>query len=230
MAERNKRRRLWIGLGLLIAGAAWASPWDIDMINSVTFKAYEWKMRPMPQESIQRPQGGIPRAKPTGGYQNDYIAAVDRTKPEIDTLKDPYKVDDKTVAGGKKLFQTTCAPCHGVEGKGGGPVTHNDPAKNIRRFPLPAPLLSGPGAVTALRSDGYIYGTIRNGGALMPPYGVALTDNERWSIIAYIRTLEGAQYTPPAAAPDAATPATPTPAPAGAPAPGTPTPATKGSR
>jgi mono/diheme cytochrome c family protein len=210
---RNKRRRLWVGLGLLVAGVAWASPWDIDMIDSVNFKAYEWKMRPLPEGSVQRHDAGIPRAKPDGFYQNDYVAPVDRNTVG-DTLHDPYPIDATALAQGKKLFQVTCAPCHGVEGKGGGPVTHNDPANNIRRFPLPAPLLSGPGAVTALRTDGYIYGTLRNGGALMPPYAVSLTDAERWSIISYIRTLDGAQYTAPAEAAPATPAAPPAPVPA----------------
>jgi mono/diheme cytochrome c family protein len=218
MADRTSRRRLWVGLGLLVAGVAWASPWDIDMVDSVMFKAYEWKMRPLPEGSVQRHDAGLPLAKANGFYQTDYIAAVDRNTVG-DTLHDPYPVDDASLAQGKRLFQITCAPCHGIEGKGGGPVTQNDPAKNIRRFPLPAPLLSGPGAVTAVRSDGYIYGTIRNGGALMPPYAVALTDAERWSVISYIRTLDGATYSAAPAAPAA-------PAPTGAAAPTAPSPTT----
>lgn len=200
MADRTSSRKLWAIGGLLIAGVAWASPWDIDMIDSTAYKAYEWQMMLPPEGSVPREGPSYPRAKPFGYYQNNPIVAVDRMK--ADGMTDPYASDPKHVEEGKARFQVQCAPCHGIEGKGGGPVTQNDPAANppIRRFPVPAPLLSGAGAVTPNRSDGYIYGTIRNGGAVMPSHGLSLTDAERWSIVAYIRTLDGAQYKPPAGA------------------------------
>jgi mono/diheme cytochrome c family protein len=207
MAESKNKARWILGGGLLIAGLAWASPWDLDMIDSKAFKAYEWKMRPsIPEGSLQRHEGAVAQAGDVGTYQTDYIPAGDRIAPGTDAMANPYPVDDHTLADGKHLFQVTCAPCHGVDGKGGGPVTKNDPAAGINRFPLPAPVLSGPGSVSATRSDGYMYYTIRNGGALMPAYGVSLTDRERWAVVAYIRTLEGATYTPPAAAPTEGTP------------------------
>ncbi|MDP2312672.1 MAG: c-type cytochrome [Pseudomonadota bacterium] len=201
MADPRKRRRLLVVGGLFVAGVAWASPWDIDMVDSTNFKAYEWKMKPFRSDTVQRDPMG---PKAPGAYQVAYVEAVDRTAG-ADAVLNPYPADKAALAEGEHLFQVTCAPCHGVEGKGGGPVTHNDPSKDIRRFPLPAPMLSGPGAVSALRTDGYVYATIRNGGALMPAYGVSLTDHERWSIVSYIRTLEGGQYVPPAPAPQAPT-------------------------
>lgn len=197
MADSRKRRRLLAGVGLFAAGMAWASPWDIDLVDAYTFKAYEWNMRANPVGAVQRAPVGPMAA---GAYQVAYVDAVDRTAG-ADAVVNPYPADAASLAEGKHLFQVTCAPCHGVDGIGGGPVTHNDPTKDIRRFPLPAPLLSGPGNVSAVRSDGYMYATIRNGGALMPAYGISLTDHERWSIVSYIRTLEGAQYAPPAPAP-----------------------------
>lgn len=189
-----KFNRRWLALaGLLVAGAAYSSPWDIDMIDSRAFRAYEWKMRTMlPDGVLQRVETG---PKGVGGYQTDYIAPMDRNAS--DGLVNPYPVDEASLATGKRLMQTTCAPCHGVDGTGGGPVTHNDPAKGINRFPVPAPMLSGEGAVSAVRSDGYMYGTIRYGGNLMPAYGISLTDQERWAIVSYIRTLEGGAFVPP---------------------------------
>jgi len=167
------------------------------MVDSYAFKAYEWKMLPQPETSVQRQPTG-PRG--VAAYQTAYVTQVDRqSSAVVDAMGNPFPTDEAHVAEGKRLFQVSCAPCHGMEGKGGGPVTHHDPAKGFNRFPLPAPLLSGAGAVTAVRSDGYIYATIRNGGALMPAYGISLTEQERWSIVSYIRTLDGATYTAPAA-------------------------------
>jgi len=195
----------------LVSGLAWASPWDIDMINGVSSKAYEWKMAPaIPKGSVQRDgavaaAGSVQRSSSAGGFQGDYVAQHQRVT-DGDAVVNPYGSDDATVAQGKHLFQVSCAPCHGIDGAGGGPVTHNvpnaDPARAIRRFPIPAPMLSGTGSVTGMRSDGYLYLTIRNGGqglgAGMPAYGISLTDRERWSIVSYMRTIEGNTYTAPA--------------------------------
>jgi mono/diheme cytochrome c family protein len=196
MRESLTRRSRWlVAAGLFTAGVAWASPWDIDMNNGYNFKAFEWKMRATPAGVVQTSPWG---PKDDGAYQTAYVATVDRAQPSIDAMVNPYPADPATLAEGKHLFEVTCTPCHGPLGKGGGPVTQNDPAKDIRRFPIPAPLLSGAGNVSSLRSDGYLYATIRNGGALMPAYGISLTDHERWSVVSYIRTLEGATWTPPA--------------------------------
>jgi len=198
----DTKRRWWLLGGVLLAGLAWASPWDIDMVDSVGFKAYEWKMLPARVEgTVQRPSGAIPRAYGNGHYQNDYVPEGDRMAPGTDAMHSPYPTDEKTVAKGERLFQVSCAPCHGVKGAGNGPVTYNkpdpDPKKAIRRF-MPAPNLSGPGAITTSRSDEYIYYTIRNGSVMMPRYGVSLTDEERWAVVTYVRTLDGAAYVPPA--------------------------------
>ncbi len=179
--------------GLLLAGAAWASPWDIDMIDAYMYKAFEWKMRMPPVGTVPRESTSAPRPQDAGYYQNAKITNADRTTEAGKALTNPYPVDATSIATGKTMFYTYCQACHGPEGKGGGPVTHNDPSADIRRFPVPAPMLSGPGAVTAHKSDGYVYLTIRNGGAIMPAYGLSMTDAERWSVVAYIRTLDGAQ-------------------------------------
>lgn len=197
------KKGFWMAVGLLAGGVAVASPWDIDMIDSRGVKAFRWKMMPPKVEgTIQREGGGaITHARPNGYYQTDYIAQYDRTTPEGAALTSPYGDTEAQLATGKHLFQVNCAPCHGIDGKGGGPVVQNDPAKGRKRFQMPAPLLSGDGNVSTLRTDGYIYLTIRNGGAGMPAYGVGLTDAERWAIVSYIRTLEGAAYQAPTPAP-----------------------------
>lgn len=201
MSKPWTRKALWATVGLLAAGVAVASPWDIDMVDSRAAKAYGWKMMsPKVEGTLQRSHGAVSRAKSVGNYQNDYVAPGDRMSPEAATMKSPYGDTEAQVKTGEKYFRINCAPCHGLEGKGGGPVTQNAPDQGRNRFMMPAPLLSGDGAVTALRSDGYIYYTIRNGGVGMPAHGILLTDAERWAIVSYIRTLDGAQYTPPDAA------------------------------
>jgi hypothetical protein len=87
------------------------------------------------------------------------------------------------------------AACEAAQGKGGSPVADHNPAEGRHRFPIMPPRLSGEGATTPTRTDGYLYLTIRNGAALMSGYSQALDNDEMWGIVAYIRTLDGAQYT-----------------------------------
>ncbi len=175
-----------VGLAAALSSPAQAFPWDWDMVDNAFSRAYEWQMANLPDGAVS-----IDR----------YVPNADRMTPEGQALDNPFgaKPSADTLAQGKHMFEVYCQACHGVEGKGGAPVTKNDPANNVRRYPIPPPMLSGTGAITAARSDGYLYLTIRNGGAIMPAYGPSMEDQEIWATVAYIRTLEGAQHTPPPA-------------------------------
>ncbi len=213
---RTHRKTAFVLGGLLVSGAAAAFPWDIDMYNGVSFKAYEWKMKDvfvgksahMDEQSasgggrvwtggtVQRPQGAVARPNPTGSYQNDYVAAL--SYEQSTDLQSPFPADAKLLALGKKHYGISCAPCHGQELEGGGPVTYNDPTKDIRRFPIRAPGFKGDGGVLAMKkmTDGQVYNRVRNGFWLkdelhMPAYGATLTDRERWAVVSYVRAESG---------------------------------------
>jgi mono/diheme cytochrome c family protein len=97
--------------------------------------------------------------------------------------------DDRSLRSGAQQYQINCAVCHGAQGNGDGAVT---------RFGFP-PIRIGAGsnAATTL-SDGYIFGIIRNGRGLMPPYN-RIEEGERWDLINYLRTLQRAAAGAPAA-------------------------------
>src|SRR5207237_8245961 len=73
----------------------------------------------------------------------------------------PVAPDARSLLNGRKYFTINCAVCHGYGGKGDGPVV----AKGFPGIPLVGPASPAPG-----RTDGYIWGMIRNGGGLMPSY------------------------------------------------------------
>jgi len=86
-------------------------------------------------------------------------------------------------AAGKMLFEKTCVLCHGKEGKGDGPASM---ALNSR------PKSFADKAVVA-KSDKELFDTITKGrpGTPMASFEKTLTEQQRWDILAYVRSLGG---------------------------------------
>ena len=101
------------------------------------------------------------------------------SRQDADTkLKNPLASSPQSIEQGKKLFLTYCAPCHGPDGKGGGPVA--------KRASFPPPSLP---SSAGRRSKGFLYATIRNGGSIMPSFGYAMSSNERWAVVNFLKSI-----------------------------------------
>jgi cytochrome c len=97
-------------------------------------------------------------------------------------LKNPLADTPANVASGKEAFSHYCAACHGLDGQNTG-VPFAD------RMSPPVPLLNSPRVQTY--ADGQLYWILENGiyPSGMPSSKGILTDEELWSIVAYIRHL-----------------------------------------
>ena len=96
-------------------------------------------------------------------------------------IPNPVPADSASVARGRVEFQINCAVCHGPLGMGNGPAT---------KYGM-AGIGIGAGSPAANeRTDGYIFGMIRNGRGLMPPYN-RIEEPDRWDIVNYLRTIQG---------------------------------------
>lgn len=82
---------------------------------------------------------------------------------------------------GASVFATYCVVCHGAKASGDGTVTQ-------RGFPPPPSLLL-PHA--ANMKDGQIFHVLTYGQGNMPSYASQISRQDRWSVIAYVRTLQG---------------------------------------
>ena len=112
------------------------------------------------------------------GFQVSY-SALPGTIDSMSSIPNPTPVSDQSLANGRKYFQINCAVCHGDRAMGDGPAT---------KFGMPGINLTSD--VTRGRADGYIYGMIRNGRGLMPPYN-RIEETDRWDVVNYLRGLQG---------------------------------------
>ncbi len=94
---------------------------------------------------------------------------------------------------GKDKYEALCASCHGPKGKGDGPAAAGLPVK---------PRDHTDGKYMNALKDQYLFDFIKKGGAamqkspLMPGWGGQVSDQEIWSLVAYIRTLAVPPYRP----------------------------------
>ena len=169
-------KKLSLAIALLLAPAmAQAWPWSQDMANQISSKPQEGvdsanpAMKPFPKRSV--PVAG------TTVQVSDMEAAR--------KLANPVVADAQSVANGAKLFKIYCAPCHGESGTGDGLVG--------------AKLIMKPWNLTSSNEmhswnpkeypDGYLWGYVTFGGAVMPTYANDLTATERWHVVNYIRKV-----------------------------------------
>ena len=94
--------------------------------------------------------------------------------------KNPIPADEKSIAAGKKVYVAQCLSCHGEAGKGDGPA-----AKDLNPKPRN---LSDPKIQE--QSDGSIFWKLTEGKAPMPTFSKLLSEDERWQVINYVRTLK----------------------------------------
>jgi mono/diheme cytochrome c family protein len=113
------------------------------------------------------------------GYAISY-APMPATIDSMSSLVNPIAVDARSLLNGRKYFTINCAVCHGAAGDA------NSMMKSLNYgF---APSLLAPSALG--RSDGYIWGMMRNGRGLMPSAN-RIEEAERWDVVNYIRGLQG---------------------------------------
>jgi mono/diheme cytochrome c family protein len=116
------------------------------------------------------------------GYAVSYANLNLATLDSFSTIANPVPADARSLANGRKYFQVTCAVCHGDLGDGNGALRQMNPNYGF------APSLLAD--LTRNRTDGYIWGKMRNGGVLMPPAN-RIEEAERWDVVNYVRGLQG---------------------------------------
>ena len=103
-------------------------------------------------------------------------------------LVSPLGPGDVDFAVGRGEFETYCYVCHGLDGRGNGPVV------GPNRIPA-IPTLDLHSEQARAYTDGYIWGMVTNGRGLMPSYR-RIPAAVRWQVVAYVRALQSGEVDP----------------------------------
>ncbi len=172
-AERSQPPHLAAMLlcaALAAPGALQALPWNDDMKDQPSVKAQTTEVE-LPAESV-----------PSDGGELDGPADL----PELvrarlsagEQLSNPLPADDADNDRGPLMYETYCQVCHGAAGSGDGSVGQK---YNPQPMDLTLPYVQN-------QPDGQLFYTITHGGVVMPSYRFAMSQDDRWRIVRYLRT------------------------------------------
>lgn len=150
-----------------------ALPWNDDMKDQPSTKAHEEKVE-LPPSSVPSDGGELDGPADLQSLVRARLKAGGR-------LRDPLPAEDADGAGkqrGAEMYETHCQVCHGVAGTGDGSV-------GLKYNPQPMDLTL---PYVQNQADGQLYYTITHGGVVMPGYRFALSQEDRWRIVRYLRT------------------------------------------
>ncbi len=155
---------------LAVPAALQALPWNDDMKDQPSVKTQESRVE-LPSDSV-----------PSDGGELDGPADL----PELvrarlkagEQLSNPLPADDPNDERGAEMYETYCQVCHGAGGAGDGSV-------GLKYNPEPMDLTL---PYVQNQSDGQLFYTITHGGVVMPSYRFAVSQDDRWRIVRYLRT------------------------------------------
>ena len=117
---------------------------------------------------------------PVKSFSSDTAKDNEWKAPERAARKqNPIPADANSIAVGKAVYTKECFSCHGTTGKGDGPA-----AKDLEKSPGD---LSNPKLWD--QTDGALFWKITTGRKPMASYEKLLTEEQRWHVINYARTL-----------------------------------------
>jgi mono/diheme cytochrome c family protein len=125
--------------------------------------------------------GRAMRPLPTGTVPRERSADSGLVAAPAGDAAVPVTVTRELLDRGRRRFAIACATCHGVAGDGNSAVARNMQRRRPPSLHEPRLVALGPGALYRVITAGY---------GLMPSYEKLLTPDDRWAVIAYVRTLQ----------------------------------------
>ena len=161
-------------LSLIIAGQAFAFPFNDDMVD-VSIRTGSF--------ARQRVEGTVPNGSAK-------LQQYEKKENVPADLKNPVEADSKSLIRGERLFSANCSPCHGN-------IDQKPYTPGVAGVAMGAPNVSDP--FYHDRTDASLYSTIRFGNVIMPALGWKLSDQEIWDTINWLHKVQQENKAPAAA-------------------------------
>jgi len=184
MTTRRPSRVALLALPLLLAAGA-CENWLTDFKQQPSVGTWQKFNTDSTGETTPfrgNPQGSVPV---TGVAVAAWQVSYEGQPLTIDSLSgvaNPVAADARSLENGHKVYAINCAVCHGDLGDGDGTIRQVVPM-----FAFVPSLLT---PMTVERTDGYIFGMMRNGRGLMPSQS-RIPERDRWDVVNYLRGLQG---------------------------------------
>lgn len=107
--------------------------------------------------------------------QTKWVAPADQRN-----VYNPLANNTRVLPEAKKLYASMCISCHGADGRGDG-------EKAVSLNPKPANYTT---KTVKKETDGSLFWKVSTGHGEMKPFGEKLTEEQRWSLVSYIRTFQ----------------------------------------
>jgi mono/diheme cytochrome c family protein len=176
--------RVVLGIGISCFVAGYLTYWGVKLFPvsiPVVHMLDQPRLDPQREDSFFKDGLGM-RVPVSGTVPRGQLPYTIQKQEDAAVLANPLPRTEGVLKKGRQTFNTYCTVCHGLLGTGEPMLTAAYGAK-------PANLVA-----EKIRdySDGMIYHTIMTGKNAMPSYAADLSEEERWSVVHYVRALQRA--------------------------------------
>ena len=180
----NFLTRVAVGIGISCFAAGYVTYWGIKLFPiSIPMAHMLDQPRLDPQRGDAFFKDGFGMRMPIPGtVARGSIPFIVQNEDAAGILANPWPRTEEVLYKGRQGFMTYCSVCHGVLGDGLSSLTAAYGAKSTN---LVAPKIRD-------YTDGRIYYAVVMGKNAMPPYSAELAEEERWSVVHYVRVLQRA--------------------------------------
>jgi mono/diheme cytochrome c family protein len=147
-----------------------------DMVYSKAYEAYS--SNPVFNDSTNQ-QIPVPGTMPKGMIAFSYDVLPENRLLAGQTFLSTEIMTMKQVFEGKKLYETFCVNCHGINGKSDGFLVTSG------KLPVKPANLNDPRLVQSSRGE--LFHVVTVGFGLMGSYGAMVSESDRWKIVEYVK-------------------------------------------
>jgi mono/diheme cytochrome c family protein len=149
-----------------------------EMVRTPRYNAYSPNSNFSDGKTLQSP---VPGTIPRGLLPLHYTATPEDAVRAGDSLPSLVRAGDvETIARGGAVYSNFCQPCHGPAGRGDGLIV-------LRGFPAPPSLYADN---ARKMKDGQMFHVLTYGQKNMPPYASQISRQDRWNVVAFVRSLQ----------------------------------------